>query len=360
MSRIKAIINYREINDKLVQERIDTIKRKELESIAHQTWTRTQLAEIARLRKENQVARKGKYQEKYANWGTIEQKMKDNKKKIEEYQRNLDTILKTKDVIGGEAISQKAHERANKAKITGATSATTVLVGVGIKKLINHLMRPEAQPNVQPGIKGDEDITTIYEQSGKPYQPGGTAQSDIQTGVNTAKATVPDTSTITQVNSMQTKQEQIRQLTLGDYMTLADGQKEVPLQYAVNYGKQKNFPVDAIKYPRGITYQTKKGILSMADGKGFDINGYANFLTDRQLTLEDNLWDTLAELLNKAGKKITGENLCEKFTKLTPEQQMNFLSKVDITVGNKLQGIPLGHLDGAKSSIAKIVEEMEY
>lgn len=359
MSRIKAVANYREINEKIIQERIDTIKRKELESIAHKKLTTAHLAEIERLRKENQIAQKGKYQEKYANWGSIEQEIKDKQKKIEEYQKKLANILKEKDVIGGEAISQRVHEKANKVKITRATSAATLLAGVGVKKLINHLAQTKVQPDIQPEINNDEGII-IYEQSGKPCYPDGTFKSDIPTGGDMPRTGVQDASVINQVNAVNTRQEQIRQLTLGDYMTLADGQKEVPLQYAVKYGKQKNFPVDAIKYPRGITYETKKGILSMADGNGFDINGYANFLTDRQLTLEDNLWDTLAELLNKAGKNITGENLCERFTKLNPEQQMNFLSKVDITVGNELQGIPLGHLDGAKSSIAKIVEDIEF
>lgn len=338
MSRIKAITNYKEINDKLVQERIDTIKRKELNSITHQRTTQAYLAEIEKLKKENQIAQKGKYQEKYANWGTIEQKMQDNRKKIEQYQTTLANILKTKDVIGGEAISRSAHERANKTKITGATSAATLVVGIGAKKLINHLIQSKVQPDVKPEVKGNQQPT-------QPYPPDGTK---------------PTPTGNPSIDPIQTSEEQIRQLTLGDYMTLTDGQQEVPLQYAVNYGKQKNFPVDAIKYPRGITYETEKGILSMADGNGFDITGYANFLTDKQLTLEDNLWDTLAELLNKAGQKTTGESLCEKFTRLTPEQQMSFLSKVDITVDNKLQGIPLGHLDGARSSVTKMVEGMEY
>lgn len=365
MARIKAITNFREANEKIVQNRISQIQSAEAEATIHTTYTQGYEQEIKRLREKNRVLEHTKPLEKYKKWEKIDKKIERNQEEIERYEKALDSILRTKDVLGGEAISQLAHERASKEKITGATTIANMAVAFGVKKLINHAMKPKEQPEIPTEITNDEDIITIYEQSGKPYPDGKTPSvpsTDIELSVpNTGKTSVvPDTGKTPGVDSVQIRQQQIRQLTLGDYMTLAEGQQEVPLQYAVNYGRQKSFPVDAIKYPRGLTIETKKGILSMADGNGFDINGYANFLTGRQLNLEDNLWDTLAELLNKSGSNVTGESLCERFAKLSPEQQINFLSKVDITVGNKTQGIPLGHLDGAKSSVTKMIEDMEF
>lgn len=326
MSRIKAITHRKQANEAIVQRRIQQIKLAEQGITSHADKTTQYRNEIERLRSENQFlrSRDTRIKTRYSEWEGMEKQAQKNREQIETYQQLLDSELKARDVLGGEAISDRAHTRANKAKITGITTLANLGIGIGVKRLTGHLA---------------SNIQYAKTMAGSNVRPDSIKIEDIWQCV---------------------KEDRIKELTLEDFMTVSPGKQKVPLQYAVNYGLEKNFSVDAINVPRGITFETPKGVIvSMADGKGFDINGYADFLTDKPLSPEDNVWDTLANLFNKAGirENETGENIWEWFKGLTSEERKEFISKIDITVGKSREGMPLGHLDGSLSNVNNIIED---
>lgn len=326
MSRVKAITQRGQADKEIVQQRIEQIKSAEQETMSHADETIQYRNEIERLRSENQFlrSRDTRVKTKYSEWEGMKKQVQKNQKQIETYQQLLSSKLNSKDALGGEAISSMAHQRANKGKITGITTLANLGMGIGIKRLTGHLANQIQYAKTMAGSHVKLDAIDM---------------EDVLQCV---------------------KEERIKGLTLEDFMTISSGKQKVPLQYAVNYGVEKDFPIDAIRIPRGITFETPKGgIVSMADGKGFDINGYANFLTDKPLSPEDNVWDTLANLFNKAGirENETGENIWEWFKGLTAEERKEFISKIDITVGRTREGMPLGHLDGSLSNVNNIIED---
>lgn len=205
-------------------------------------------------------------------------------------------------VLQTDAVSLNQHDRANKASVTRVVTGAKILTLSGARLLgprmkdwlLNHskVMRAQTEKVARTTITPNEIKRTWVDEA-----------------VETKE--VPDYTTVTKVTS---EQDLVEQFNIKHLMDLDNSEK---VSYAYDNWGNKAYN-NNLEYFRGAAQRINGQVVSISDGKGYDITKItrdyipSELLTNGSISDNANLFDILAALRRQAGENVTSKDLIDQ------------------------------------------------